>query len=293
MKRGDYKEFTFKHTGNVTASDISFVVKLTKSFSSPRLVQKQNDDTTEISTTYTSPYTYIKVKLLQSDTRDLTSLKYFYDIVADSTTIFDGELRINQDVQTPFDGTDPPTERFFVAGSFVTNANHGDLFSYDSTTHTIQPISKDSVWQFLSVSDTVAKILTDSLSKYGIKDNDETITGEWTFRKATIDTLTIIAQDTTTIRKFNTISKSANYTLTNAYDVALMTNGEVNDTLKLPITGISNGRLFRVKKVDAGIGATVITVEGGGTIEGEISYVLYYQYEWKEFIKNGSNYYLF
>ena len=292
MKRGDYKEFTFKHTGNVTASDISFVVKLTKSFSSPRLVQKQNDDTTEISTTYTSPYTYIKVKLLQSDTRDLTSLKYFYDIVADSTTIFDGELRINQDVQTPFDGTDPPTERFFVAGSFVTNANHGDLFSYDSTTHTIQPISKDSVWQFLSVSDTVAKILTDSLSKYGIKDNDETITGEWNFNKLTVDSLTIVTQDTTTIRLFNISTKTSSYTLSNYDDIILVNTGKNSVPITLPLSGIENGRVFTIKKIDSGSGNVVISVYGGGTIDGQSSLTIYYQNTSYRAVKNGNNYYI-
>lgn len=160
IKRGDYKEFVFRHTGNVTASDITFVVKLTKSFSSPRLIQKANDDTTEISTIYTSPYTYIRVKLLQSDTRDFTSAKYFYDIVADSTTIFDGELRVQQDVQTPFDGTTPPTSgvRFYVAGTFIdSTVTDSSLFRYDSTTNTIKPISKADVWRYLSASDSISK----------------------------------------------------------------------------------------------------------------------------------------
>lgn len=158
VKRGDYRELTFRHTGNVTSSDITFVVKLTKSFSSPRLIQKQNDDTTEISTTYSAPYTTIKVKLLKSDTQDLTSQKYFYDLVADSTTIFDGEFRNIFDVQTPFDGVDPPTSgtRFFVAGTFVdSTVADSSLFRYDETTHSIVPIAKEDVWSFLSVSDTV------------------------------------------------------------------------------------------------------------------------------------------
>lgn len=174
IKRGDYKEFVFKHNGNVSSSDISFVVKLTKSFSSPRLIQKDNSDTTQISTIYSSPFTYIKVKLLQMDTRDFTASKYFYDIVADSTTIFDGEFRVNFDVQTPFDGTTPPTSgvRFYVAGTFIdTTVSDGSVFVWDSTAQTLSAISKDSLWEFLNVSDTVGSYLTAKLDAAALSDS--------------------------------------------------------------------------------------------------------------------------
>ena len=134
IKRGDYKEFIFRHTGNVGSSDITFVVKLTKSFSSPRLIQKANNDPTEISAIYSSPYTYIRVKLLQRDTRDFTASKYFYDIVADSTTIFDGELRVNPDVQTPFDGTDLPENATRITTVSLANGSlQNEYAKWDTT----------------------------------------------------------------------------------------------------------------------------------------------------------------
>ena len=170
VKRGDYKELTFKHNGNITGSDITFVVKLTKSFSSPRLIQKENDNVSEITTSYSAPYTNITVKLLQSDTQDLTSTKYYYDIVADSTTIFDGEFRVQFDVQTPFDGTDLPEDGSRITTVSLDNGTIQDenIF-WDTTSNKWKPAGKilsDS--QVMAINQSVADAVSDSLANIKI-----------------------------------------------------------------------------------------------------------------------------
>jgi len=201
IKRGDYKEFIFRHTGNVGSSDITFVVKLTKSFSSPRLIQKANNDTTEISAIYSSPYTYIRVKLLQRDTRDFTASKYFYDIVADSTTIFDGELRVNPDVQTPFDGATPPTSgtRFYVAGTFIdSTVADGSVFTWDSTNRTLSTISLDSLGSLIGSGELPDSVVYDSqISAMATTNTTQTITGQKTFS----GTKTVFSGDSIVIDK--------------------------------------------------------------------------------------------
>lgn len=115
VKRGDYKELTFKQKGDVTAKILSFVIKLNTDISSDRLVWKRNTiaggDTNQVIATYSSPYTTIKVKLYNEDTGDLTAKVYAYDLIyiepTDSSkevTMFQGKFNCPYDVQTRFDG---------------------------------------------------------------------------------------------------------------------------------------------------------------------------------------------
>lgn len=166
MTRGDSVVITLKVIGDKSTHALSFAVKEGTDFTDDRLIEKDTLD--GISLSYSSPYTSIVVTIKPEDTQDLTAKTYYYDVY-DSTakqTIINAYLTIKADVQTPFDGTQlPGGTRFYVAGSFVENANHGDLFSYDSTTHTIQPISKDSVWNFLKVRDSVQTYVNDLQSE--------------------------------------------------------------------------------------------------------------------------------
>ena len=47
---------------------------------------------------------------------------------------------------------------------------------------------------------------------------------------------------------------------------------------------------FVIKKVDSGAGSVIITVEGGGNIDGQSSLTIYYQYTSYSLMKSGSNY---
>lgn len=165
MTRGDSVVCTLKVIGDKTDHALSFAVKEgITDFAYDRLIQK--DTTTGIELSYLSPYTSIVVTIRPEDTQDLTAKTYYYDVY-DSTakqTIINAYLTIKSDVQTPFDGTTPPTSgtRFYVAGTFVDSTTaDSTLFRYDETTHSIVPISKEDVWNFLSVGDTVQNYVAD------------------------------------------------------------------------------------------------------------------------------------
>jgi len=74
--RGDSTRIEFRANGNITNKGIVFVVKLTKSFSSPRLIQKSNliagGSASEITAVFSAPQTKVTVILGPEDTQDLT-----------------------------------------------------------------------------------------------------------------------------------------------------------------------------------------------------------------------------
>jgi hypothetical protein len=167
--RGDYIKLTFQVNGNVTSYNLLFAIKLTKSFTSPRLIQKTNAIASQISATYTAPFTKIDVYLLPEDTRDLTSKVYYYDLVkinpaysTDETTLFTGEFKNDADVITPFDGTALPTDGTRITTVSVDNGIVQDEMIYwDTTSHRWKPAGTT-----LSTAqkDSVGNIVSDSLS---------------------------------------------------------------------------------------------------------------------------------
>lgn len=155
--RGDSSRIEFKANGNITAKGITFVVKLTKSFSSPRLIQKKNSiaggSSAEITSTFTAPQTKVSVILGPDDTQDLTGATYYYDIVAADAGVLESYLTFNygifkviQDVQTPFDGTDLPEDATRITTVSLDNGNNNyDILIWDSTLVKYKPISIDSL----------------------------------------------------------------------------------------------------------------------------------------------------
>lgn len=108
MMRGDTKTLSFNYNGNILNDSLIFVVKSSKEITAVRLISK---------TTYNNQInilfgvsSFVYVRLDAGDTDDLTLAKYYYDITrihnGDSTTIFIGELNLQPDIGTPFDGTD-------------------------------------------------------------------------------------------------------------------------------------------------------------------------------------------
>lgn len=114
--RGDSKTLSFSYAGDITAQSLSFVVKADKGLTSSRLIQKLNSvaggSVSEIKTTYDddAQSTEIEVYLEAEDTQDLTNKILVYDLLLGSAnTIYMGNLYLEGDVQTPYDGTNLPT----------------------------------------------------------------------------------------------------------------------------------------------------------------------------------------
>lgn len=108
VMRGDATTLTFASKYNLSSDTLIFVVKASKDITAVRLIQKTTYDNQITVSTGTKSFLYIK--LLSDDTDDLTLAKYFYDITriknGDTTTIFIGEINLQPDIGTPYDGTD-------------------------------------------------------------------------------------------------------------------------------------------------------------------------------------------
>lgn len=108
MMRGDTKTLSFNYNGNILNDSLIFVVKSSKEITAVRLISKTTYDN-QINILF-GVSSFVYVRLDAGDTDDLTLAKYYYDITrihnGDSTTIFIGELNLQPDIGTPFDGTD-------------------------------------------------------------------------------------------------------------------------------------------------------------------------------------------
>jgi len=87
---------------------------------------------------------------------------------------------------------------------------------------------------------------------------------------------------------YNTNSASASLTAVDGINVQLVnaTSGAV--TLTLP-TAVGNGASFIIKKTDSS--ANIVTIDGASseTIDGDLTYKLYDQYNYVEIVSNGTN----
>jgi uncharacterized metal-binding protein len=87
---------------------------------------------------------------------------------------------------------------------------------------------------------------------------------------------------------YNTNSASASLTAVDGINVQLVnaTSGAV--TITLP-TAVSNGACFIIKKTDSS--ANIVTIDGASseTIDGDLTYKLYDQYNYVEIVSNGTN----
>ena len=109
---------TFDITGDQSQRVLSFVIKADKNDTSNRLVQKTSS-LNQISAVY-SPATLktsISINLLKEDTFDLGGKTYYWDLRSDSATDpadtkvpIRGNFNIEAAIQTPFDGTNLPSQ---------------------------------------------------------------------------------------------------------------------------------------------------------------------------------------
>lgn len=145
--RGDVTTVQFRYNGDLTGDSLTFVVKVNKDLSSPRLINKTTADTSGISVWYSAPYSTINVKLITQDTEDLTRTAYVYDLKKDtSTTLYDGAFTLYPAVQSRFDGTNLPGDGVRVTTVSLENAIYqGSVVIWDSTQAKYMPITLDSL----------------------------------------------------------------------------------------------------------------------------------------------------
>lgn len=181
IMRGDATTLTFASKYNLTGDSLIFVVKASKDITAVRLIQKTSYDNQITISTGTKSFLYIK--LLSDDTDDLTLAKYYYDITrikdGDTTTIFIGELNLQPDIGTPFDGTD-------VTGRVTTvSLDNGtiqdEIIVWDTTLSKYKPagkvltdVQKDSIQAMIDA--TTRGIVY--ISNYGTDDNFNGVTND-------------------------------------------------------------------------------------------------------------------
>jgi len=104
--RGDETELSFILTGDYSAKSFNFAVKEDKEFSSPRLIDIENSD---ILKNYDSDSdsTTIEIPILSGLTASLSDSLFVYDLLCetDNETVYEGNFKLQLDVQTPYDNT--------------------------------------------------------------------------------------------------------------------------------------------------------------------------------------------
>lgn len=68
----------------------------------------------------------------------------------------------------------------------------------------------------------------------------------------------------------------------------LATGGGGGITITLPAASLNRGKVYRVKKVDAGAGAVTVTRAGADTIDGAANYGLAAQYDAVTIVSDGA-----
>lgn len=179
--RANDRTLLFNYKGDLSNDTLQFVVKATRSITSPRLVQKISTNESQLKVNYYAGVSLIEVYLQAEDTEDRDTTRHWYDITrvnnGDTSTLFLGWFDIWSNVATRFDGTNLASDgtRFYVAGAFIdTTVADGSFFVWDSTNQTINKISKDSLASLLGVGDV-------DLSNVVDKTTPQTITGSKEF----------------------------------------------------------------------------------------------------------------
>lgn len=87
---------------------------------------------------------------------------------------------------------------------------------------------------------------------------------------------------------YNTNSTNASLTAVDGIQVQLVnaTSGAV--TITLP-TAVDNSAAFIIKKIDSSANAVTVDAASSETIDGDLTYKLYDQYNYVEIVSNGTN----
>lgn len=140
IQRGDKVSKELLIPGDITTRKLSFGVKADLEIDSDRLIQKRNtlyggsDD--ELTANYDSVKgkTTVTIFFDKEDTADFTNDYYYYDLISqdaddsdDEITVAKDLIKIDKDVQTPFDGTNLPSSATRYVNLDASEAEAGDL----------------------------------------------------------------------------------------------------------------------------------------------------------------------
>lgn len=89
-----------------------------------------------------------------------------------------------------------------------------------------------------------------------------------------------------------TTKTNTNYTLTVNDDVVLFDTGSTTRTATLAAAAALTGKIYHIKKVDAGAGLVTIDGNGGETIDGDLTPDITTQFESVTIVSDGSNWHI-
>lgn len=156
--RANDRTLLFNYKGDLSNDTLQFVVKATRSITSPRLVQKISTNESQLKVNYYAGVSLIEVYLQAEDTEDRDTTRHWYDITrvnnGDTSTLFLGWFDIWSNVATRFDGTNLASDgtRFYVAGTFIdSTVADRSVFIWDSTNQRLSSVSKSELANLLDV----------------------------------------------------------------------------------------------------------------------------------------------
>ena len=89
-----------------------------------------------------------------------------------------------------------------------------------------------------------------------------------------------------------TTKTNTDYTLTANDDVVLFSTGATTRTATLPAASTVTGKIYHIKKIDAGAGLVTIDGDGAETIDGDLTPDITAQYESFMIVSDGSNWHV-
>jgi hypothetical protein len=145
----------------------------------------------------------------------------------DETTLFTGEFKNDADVITPFDGTALPTDGTRITTVSLDNGTApGDIAVWDTSLTRWQPVSRDSIWSFLNVGDTVRNFFK-QYSAYAITVLNpitaQDFVLEYVTRSYRIDSIFAVVKDSSVGYKLS-YSAEINGVLTDLFSTQTITN---------------------------------------------------------------------
>lgn len=106
------------------------------------------------------------------------------------------------------------------------------------------------------------------------------------------DTVNLKKTTVTGLRLAITTKTDTDYTLTATDDTVLFDTGATTRTATLPAASTVTGKVYHIKKIDAGAGLVTIDGDGGEMIDGDLTPDITAQYESFSIVSDGSNWHV-
>lgn len=149
--RGDKEAVKIEYPGDISSHNLTFVLKKDRELTSSRLIEitgNTNLNNERFISVYdeNKKITLLTLKPDSTDTQDLSG-NFVFDIYdsTDSITRVDGNIYLEPDVQTPFDGTNLPEDGRRYVPYYPGNFNNNEVLQYDSALHEFKGITPGSL----------------------------------------------------------------------------------------------------------------------------------------------------